>query len=184
MGDLSKFLTMIRTAEADYILGWDANTAHDHNEIQDFLQDHDMTDAFTEFFDERPPTHINGLKQIDFISVSRRLVPYIDRAFILSLKESKGDHSTIGINFSFGALSLHGYLSEIDPGHAENRNLVSTDVKASTAFLKIVKKKHCTNCFNDATEPANVLTMINDCTKISAICFTPMRNRLKKNVRR
>jgi hypothetical protein len=99
-----------------------------------------MTDAFTEFFDEHPHTHINGLKQIDLISVSQRLVPYIDRAFILSPKESEGDHSTIGINFDFGTLTLHGDLSEIDPGHAENHNLVSTDVKASTAFLKIVKK--------------------------------------------
>jgi hypothetical protein len=99
-----------------------------------------MTDAFTEFFDERPPPHINGSKQIDLISVSWRLVLFIDRAFILSLKESEGDHSTIGIDFDFGALTLHGDLSEIDPGHAENRNLVSTDVKASTAFLKIVKK--------------------------------------------
>jgi hypothetical protein len=57
-------------AGADYILGWDTNTAHDHDEIQDFLQDHDMTDALTEFFDEHPHKHINGLKQIDLISVS------------------------------------------------------------------------------------------------------------------
>jgi hypothetical protein len=56
-------------AGADYILRWDANTAHDHNEIQDFLQDHDMVDVLTEFFDECPPMHINGSKQIDLISV-------------------------------------------------------------------------------------------------------------------
>jgi hypothetical protein len=60
MLDLGWFLTKIRTSGADYILGWDVNTAHDHDEIQDFLLDHDMVDAFTEFFDERPPTHING----------------------------------------------------------------------------------------------------------------------------
>jgi hypothetical protein len=45
-----------------------------------------MVDAFTEFFDECPPTHINGSKQIDLISVSQRLAPYINRAFILSDK--------------------------------------------------------------------------------------------------
>jgi hypothetical protein len=50
MINLGKFLTEIRKAGADYILGWDANTAHDHNDIQDFLQDHDMVDAFTDFF--------------------------------------------------------------------------------------------------------------------------------------
>jgi hypothetical protein len=107
-------------AGADYILEWDANTAHDHDEIQDFLQDHDMIDAFTEFFDERSPTHINGSKQIDLLSVIQRLAPYIDRAFILSPMESEGNNSTIGINFDFGALTLHGDLSEIDPGHIEN----------------------------------------------------------------
>jgi hypothetical protein len=76
------------------------------------------------------------------ISVSQWLAPYIDRAFILSPKDSEGDHSIIGIDFDFGALTLYGNLSEIDPGHAENRNLVSTDVKASTAFLKIIKKEN------------------------------------------
>jgi hypothetical protein len=66
------------------------------------------------------------------------LAPYINRAFI----ESEGDHSTIGIDFDFGALTSHGDLSGVDPGHAENRNLVSTDVKASTAFIDLVKKKN------------------------------------------
>jgi hypothetical protein len=56
--------------------------------------------------------------------------------------ESKGNHSTIGIDIDFGALTLHGDLSEIDPGHIENRNLVSTDIKATTAFLDIIKKKN------------------------------------------
>jgi hypothetical protein len=101
-----------------------------------------MVDAFTDFFDERPATHINGSKQIDLISVSRRLAPYIDRAFILSPAESEADHSSIGIDFDFGALTSHGDLSGVDPGHAENRNLISTDVKASTAFIDLVKKKN------------------------------------------
>jgi hypothetical protein len=56
--------------------------------------------------------------------------------------DSKGNHSTIGIDFDLGALTLHCDLSEIDPGHAENQNLVSTDVKATTAFLKIIKMKN------------------------------------------
>jgi hypothetical protein len=73
MFDLGKFLTEIRNDGADYILGWDANTPYDSDDIQDFLQDHDMVDAFTEFFKGRPPTHINGTKQIDLISVSRTL---------------------------------------------------------------------------------------------------------------
>jgi hypothetical protein len=85
------------------------------------------------------------LKQIDLISVSQLLAPYIDRAFILSPVESKGDHSTIGNDFEFGALTSHGDLSGVDPGHAENCNLVSTDVKASTAFIDLVKKKNFTH---------------------------------------
>jgi hypothetical protein len=101
-----------------------------------------MVNAFTDFFDEQPATPINGLKQIDLISFSHWLAPYIDRAFILSPVESEGDHSTIGINFDFGALTLHGDLSGVNPGHAENRNLVLTDIKASTAFIDLVKKKN------------------------------------------
>jgi hypothetical protein len=81
-----------------------------------------MVDAFTDFFDERPATHINGSKQIDLILVSRQLALYINQAIILSPVESEGDHSTIGIDFDFGALTLQGDLSGVDPGHAENRN--------------------------------------------------------------
>jgi hypothetical protein len=101
-----------------------------------------MVDAFTDFFNERPATHINGSKQIDLILVSHRLAPYIDRAFIISPAESEGDHSTIGIDFDFGALTSHGDLSGVDPGHAENRNLILTEIKASTAFIDLVKKKN------------------------------------------
>jgi hypothetical protein len=94
-------------AGADYILGCDANTAHDHDKIQDFLQDHNMINAFTEFFDKRLPTHINASKQIHLISVSQWLALYIDPAFILSPMESDGDQSTIGIDFDFSALTSH-----------------------------------------------------------------------------
>jgi hypothetical protein len=52
MFDLGKFLTEIHNDGADYILGWDANTPYDSDDIQDFLQDHDMVDAFTEFFED------------------------------------------------------------------------------------------------------------------------------------
>jgi hypothetical protein len=142
MFDLGKFLTEIRNDGADYILGWDANTPYDSDDIQDFLQDHDMVDAFTEFFEDSPATHINGTKQIDLISVSRKLAPYIDRAFILSPANSEGDHSTIGIDFNFGGLTDNANLSETDPGHTENRLLVSTDVKASQKYLNKVKKKN------------------------------------------
>jgi hypothetical protein len=140
--DPGKFLTEIRNDGADYILGWDANTPYDSDDIQDFLQDHDMVDAFTEFFEDRPATHVNGTKQIDLISVSRRLAPYIDRAFILAPANSEGDHSTIGIDFNFGGLTDNANLSETDPGHAENRLLVSADVKASQKYLDKVKKKN------------------------------------------
>ena len=61
-----------------------------------------MVDAFDNFLDEQPATHINGLKQIDLISVSRGLVPYINNAFILDPKTGKEDHSYLGIDLDFG----------------------------------------------------------------------------------
>jgi hypothetical protein len=35
----------------------DANDPYNHNDIQDFLQDHDMVDAFSDFMEEHPATH-------------------------------------------------------------------------------------------------------------------------------
>ena len=75
--DLQKFLNEIQADRSEYIVGWDANTPHDNDEIIDLLLDTDMVDAFDDFLDEQPATHINGSKQIDLISVSRGLVPYI-----------------------------------------------------------------------------------------------------------
>jgi hypothetical protein len=76
------------------------------------------------------------------ISVSQRLAPYIEQAFILSPDNSEGDHSTIGIDFNFGSLTNNANLSGVDPGHVENQTLVSTDVKASMSYLDKVKKKN------------------------------------------
>ena len=101
-----------------------------------------MIDAFDDFFDERPVTHINGSKQIDLIPVSRGLAPFIDDAFILDPKYGEGDHSYIGIDLDFGLLTSHDNLSDIDPGHRQNRILVSTDVKALQSYLERVKKKN------------------------------------------
>jgi hypothetical protein len=52
MVDLRRFLTKIQTAGAEYILKWDANTAYNHDNIQDSLQDHNMVDAFSAFLDK------------------------------------------------------------------------------------------------------------------------------------
>jgi hypothetical protein len=84
MMDLARFLTKICNDGADYILGWDANTPYDHDDIQDFLQDHDMVDAFSDLFDERPATHFRVSDQIDLISISCCLAPYVQKAYISS----------------------------------------------------------------------------------------------------
>jgi hypothetical protein len=68
-----------------------------------------MVDAFTAFLDKWPAMHINRSKQINLISVSHWLVPYINKAFIISPAESEGNHSTIGIDFNFRALTSHGW---------------------------------------------------------------------------
>ena len=95
-----------------------------------------MIDAFDDFFDECPVTHINGSKQIDLISVSHGLAPFINNAFILNPKYGKGDHLYIGIDLDFGLLTSHDDLSDIDPGHHQNWILVSTNVKALQSYLE------------------------------------------------
>ena len=84
--DLRKFLNNLKSGGSEYIIGWDANTPYNDDEIIDFLQDTDVVDAFDDFLDECPATHINGSKQIDLISVSQGLVPCINKAFILDPK--------------------------------------------------------------------------------------------------
>jgi hypothetical protein len=113
-----------------------------------------MVDAFSDLFDEQPATHFRGSDQIDLISISCHLAPYIQKAYILPPSDSEGDHSTIGIDFDFGALTLNADLSDIDPGHMENQVLVSSDVKASTQYLVLVKKK---NSSHNVTHLINVL---------------------------
>lgn len=71
--DLGKFLSDLRNEGAKYILGWDANTPYDHDDIQDFLQDHDMVDAFSDFMDECPAMHFSSSEQNELISVSQWL---------------------------------------------------------------------------------------------------------------
>ena len=80
-------------------------------------QDHDVADAFTELFEDRPATLVNGSKQIDLMSVSCRLAPCVDRVLILSPASSEGDHSAAGTDFNFGGLTDNANLSEVDPGH-------------------------------------------------------------------
>jgi len=99
-----------------------------------------MVDAFDDFFTDRPATHVNGSKQIDQISVSRFLANYIDFAFILDPSHGAGDHSYIGIDLNLSSLTSRTNLCDLDPGHVQNRNLVSTDVKASQAHLAILLK--------------------------------------------
>jgi hypothetical protein len=106
--------------------------------------------------------------------------------------ESEGDHSTIGIDFDFGALTSQGDLSGVDPGHAENCNLVWMDVKASTTFIDLVKKKtpdimqlpECIASSNAVNEQADVLTATDDSTKISAMSCISMQRQLKRNARK
>jgi hypothetical protein len=47
--DLGQFLMKIRSDGSNYILGMDANDPYNHDDVQDFLQDHDMVDAFSDF---------------------------------------------------------------------------------------------------------------------------------------
>jgi hypothetical protein len=102
--------------------------------------------------------HSSGSEQIGLISISRRLAPYVAKAYIIAPSDSEGDHATIGIDFNFGSLTSNVDLTDIDPCHMQNRNLVLTDVKASTHFLKLVQKK------NDAHNVTNQIKFLyNQC---------------------
>jgi hypothetical protein len=172
--DLQIFLQDIRTAGNEYIIGWDANSPHDDDDIIDFLQDTNMIDAFDDFFTDRPNTHVNGSKQIDLISVSCGLAPYIDNAFILDPKTGEGDHSYIGIDLNLGLLTSRTDIIDLHPGHRQNRVLVSTDVKATTLYLTFVWKK------NDTHNVTTRLQRLYDHCHTTTICSPTDRKKFQR----
>jgi hypothetical protein len=87
--DLKDFLLDLHSDGHKYIVGWDANDPHDHNDVMELLEETEMIDAFIDFFPERPPTHQWGALQIDLISVSASLLEFIEFAFILDPSASE-----------------------------------------------------------------------------------------------
>jgi len=53
----------------------------------------------------------------------------------------KGDHSYAGYDLDLAAMISRPDLESIDPSHAQNRILISTNVKASTKYLQLLQKK-------------------------------------------
>ena len=127
--DLRKFLDEIKSSGSEYIVGWDANTPHDDDEILDFLQDTDMIDALmTSLMNALWPISMDQNRSTSSIA----LLPLLMMpSYSIPSKYGKGDHSYIGIDLDFGLLKSHDDLSDIDPGHCQNWTLVSTNVKAS-----------------------------------------------------
>jgi exonuclease III len=139
--DLRDFLLDLNTDGHLYIVGWDANDAHSSDDVATLLEEANMADAFTDFFDERPPTHNRGALQIDQISMSPSLLQYVNNAFILDPTHGEGDHSYIGIDFDIASLVNRRSIRDVDPGNNQNRLLVSTDVKPRIKYLDVLKKK-------------------------------------------
>jgi len=55
---------------------------------------------------------------------------------ILPPDYGKGDHSYARFNLDLAAMISHPNLESIDPSHAQNQLLISTDVKASMKYLQ------------------------------------------------
>jgi len=136
--DLRKFLLKIKSQGSVYSLNWDANTAHNDDEIVDLLQDTDMTDIFDDYFFNCPPTHQRGSTQIDLCHLSSSISNYIQFTFILPLDYREGNHSYAGYDLDLAAMISSPNLESIDPLHAQNRILISTDIKASTKYLQLL----------------------------------------------
>jgi hypothetical protein len=48
----SDFLLDLHSNGHKYIVGWDANDLHDHNDVMELLEESEMIDAFIDFFPE------------------------------------------------------------------------------------------------------------------------------------
>jgi hypothetical protein len=91
-------------------------------------------------FFQHPATHSQGSLQIDLISISMTLLEFVNIALILNPTNSWSNHSSIGIDFNLAKLLQCSSLSEIDQSHHQSQNLVSTDIKSQTKYLKELRK--------------------------------------------
>jgi hypothetical protein len=166
--DFRDFLLDLKNDGQLYIVGWDANDAHFSDDVTTFLEDTDMADAFTDFFDECPPTHNRGSLQIDLISMSPSLLQYVENAFILDPNHGEGDHSYIGIDFDITSLVNWNKICDVNPRHHQNCILVLTNVKRQAKYLDRLKKKQdrhnipnkCATYGNDAWQHNNARVTI------------------------
>jgi hypothetical protein len=68
------------------------------------------------------------------------LLEFVNIALILDPTNSWSNHSSIGIDFNLAKLLQCSSLSEIDQSHHQSQNLVSTDIKSQTKYLKELRK--------------------------------------------
>jgi hypothetical protein len=84
--------------------------------------------------------HSQGSLQIDLISIHTTLLEFVNNTFILNPTNNGSDHSCIGIDFNLAKLLQQSSLSEINPSHHQSQNLVSTDIRGKTKYLKDLRK--------------------------------------------
>ena len=140
--DLKRFIKQHQREGHLFIIGMDANAAHDDDEVLDFMCETELIDVFDDFVAHpRPPTYARGTKQIDHLMSSIDLLQYWTNAFIMNPNFGPGDHSTFGGDLNFGALINSTDLRKIDPTNEQSRTLGSTDVKARKTFLADLKQQ-------------------------------------------
>jgi hypothetical protein len=134
------FINKLKDKGNKYIVGWDTNESHNSDTVIDLLQETEMVDTFLEFFLTHPATHSQGTLQIDLISISLTLLKFVKYTFLLDPTNSQSDYSCISIDFNLAKLLKQSSLLEVDPSHHQSQNLVLTDVKGQTKYLKDLKK--------------------------------------------
>jgi hypothetical protein len=180
--DMKKFIQAITQSGNLFIMGWDANAAHDSDEILSFMEETDQVDFFSDFFTTRPATHCNGSKQIDLLTGSVHLLTFFQNAFIVDPNESEGDHSIFGGDLNLGALIQRDSLREIDPTHQQARILASTDVKATKKFLAdLQKKQDGHNVSNRMRQLFNRCAQTNRCSTQDEREFQKICKQMNKN---
>jgi hypothetical protein len=153
LDDLATFATAYESQGNEVIIMMDANSPTTDPALEAFTDSLNLHDLMADYLPDIPPkTYQRGRHKIDHIFGTIGVLTAMTGAGIIPFGEGpRSDHASIFATFSLATLCGLPSQSLQDPTHPSARNLWSTDVKASTAYVKLVR---------DGFDHANISTRI------------------------
>ena len=140
----------------------DANSHSQDTNIQTFMDDTGLYDVMEDYFlDQQPSTYQQGQQKIDHIWGTPGILTATINASILPFGQGpNSDHAVMYLNLSFDTLTGLSFQTLCDPTHPGFQNLLSTDIKAATQYIKLVKEG-----FHDKNIVTRIAILVSRCQR-------------------